>query len=424
MVAALETIPERIGETVLRRVERDDPVNAQFVGLYADAYTALDLGDQEKRERFERRLRETAEEQNTVRIAAYRNGTLVGAMKWFDFTMRLRDRDVLAGGLGSVAVALDARRRGIGHDLVRAFIETYHGRGATIALLHPFRHDFYYAFGFGHGTKMNEFRLSPQTLPARGDPTVVRQVGSESAGAIASCYERVRVKGNGLIVTPPEEFVRQLDDPTLRAFAAVHDGAVSGFIFARPFVEHAQNPNTNALRVFEPMAETPDALLALLAFLRGLGDQFRAIVIQTQNDAFYLVPSDARNGSGRIVQPPAYHETNVQGAGVMYRVLDPREVFAAFGGRSGGALRVVFDIDDPFLAGGGISRELAFDDGGPLALARLTLGVAEFSSLAVGSVGLRSLYELGLAGISDPAAVRRVDRALAAPSPPLCTTRF
>src|SRR5580658_9822911 len=142
-------VPERSGDTALRRIDSDDDANAALVALYADAYTVLDLSTSQKREHYEARLRDGANDPGTVRIAAYRDGRLVGAMRWYDYTMRLRGRDVFAGGLGAVAVALDARRQGIGADLVRAFVDTYGDRGATLALLHPFRHAFYRRLGFG-----------------------------------------------------------------------------------------------------------------------------------------------------------------------------------------------------------------------------------------------------------------------------------
>lgn len=54
----------------------------------------------------------------------------------------------------------------------------------------------------------------------------------------------------------------------------------------------------------------------------------------------------------------------------------------------------------------------------------VALDVAEFSSLLMGAVGFRSLYDFGLATISDPAYVATVDRIFAADRKPICTTAF
>ncbi len=54
----------------------------------------------------------------------------------------------------------------------------------------------------------------------------------------------------------------------------------------------------------------------------------------------------------------------------------------------------------------------------------VALDVAEFSSLLMGAVGFRSLYDFGLATISDPAHIATVDRIFAADQKPICTTAF
>jgi predicted acetyltransferase len=417
--------PGRAGATELRRIGGEDPGNAALVGLYADAYTLLELDDAEKRRRYEEGLRATADDEGTVRLAAYRDGVLVGAMRWYDFTMRLRDRDVFAGGLGAVAVSFDARRRGVGRDLVGAFVETYRRRGAVVALLHPFRHDFYRRYGFGYGTKMNAYRVDPASLPQNGDAGRVRQVDASMAPALAACYERVRQRTNGLIATSASDFRRRLERQGLRAFAYFGDGGdVRGFVLARPYVGEPKTANANELRVYEPIVEGTDALLALLAYLRALRDQFRTIAVETQDDAFHFLLDDPRDGSGRIVQPPAYHATNVQGSGVMYRVLDVARALEAAGAQGGrGGVRATFSVADALIPQNGAPFEVALGAEGGEDVA-VSLNVAEFSSFIVGSATLRALERYGLATFSRPGSAALLDRRFAADRPPLCTTAF
>jgi predicted acetyltransferase len=385
------------------------------------------LSEAEKRERFEKRLREGAGESDGALIAGYRDGVLVGAMDWYDYTMRLRGTDVFAGGLGSVAVSLDARRRGVAGDLVRAFIDAYRARGATVVLLHPFRHDFYRRFGFGHGTKMNRYHVPPLELPEGPGGERVRKVDATAAQAIAACYERVRLRTNGLIVTSADDFRKQLGDATLRCFAYLDEhGEIRGFLLARP-IPRPRDQNDSELRVHEPIVENPAAMRALLAFLRALSDQFARIVLETQDDAFHIVPRDPRDESGRILHPPAYHETNQQGAGVMYRVLDvPRalEALAENAAEREPNVWASLRVHDALIPANSEAFDLALrEDGSPKGVT-LMLDIADFSSLVVGSVRLRSLHHYGLATISDPDAVGPLDRLFAAQSPPLCTTHF
>lgn len=419
-------VPARCGQTVLRRLEADDANVAALVDLYAGAYTVMEMTDAEKRERYETRMRAAIAQNDGVTIAAYRDGALAGVMKWYDYTMRLRTRNVFAGGLGAVAVALDARRRGVAGDLVRAFVEAYRAAGATIALLHPFRHDFYRRFGFGHGTKMNRYRIPPSELPDDAGALRVRQMGPDEAERLAACYERVRARTNGLIVTEAWEFREQLENRALRIFAYVAaDGEVRGFLTTRPMLGKANNANANELRVFEPIAETPAAMRGLLGFLRGLADQFAYVILETQDDAFHIVPRDPRDESGRILHPPAYHETNAQGAGVMYRVLDvPRALEALAGGGARPTVWASLRVLDALIPENAEAFDVALSGDGAVDGVTASLDVADFSSLVVGALRFRTLFHYGLANVSAPEAVPALDRLFAADAPPLCTTHF
>jgi hypothetical protein len=54
----------------------------------------------------------------------------------------------------------------------------------------------------------------------------------------------------------------------------------------------------------------------------------------------------------------------------------------------------------------------------------ITLDVAEFSSMVVGAVGFKQLYDYGLAHISDDAYIDVVQRLFQAEQKSLCMTRF
>jgi predicted acetyltransferase len=416
-------VPASAGATELRIVTPDDAAMAAIADLLIDAYTLISGDTREKREHYVRRLRERTAEPGMMRIAAYRDGMLAGTMAWYDFTMRLRTRDVFAGGIGAVAVAFEARRRGVARELVQAFVEAYAARGAALALLHPFRHDFYRNKGFGYGTKMNRYRFAPEALPGSGRADRVRVARGEDDAAVAACYERVRAVTNGLIATSVAEFRERLDDLGQRVFVYADDaGTVRGYALARPVFDEARS--VPELRVYEPICEEPAALAALLAFFRGLGDQFRTIIVVTQDETLYFVSSDPRSGEARPLHPPAYHETNAQGSGVMYRVLDIPAALAAAGiaAYAGQGARATVTVADAILG----ERSLPFEAQIP-GLERdvaVALDVADFSSLVVGSVRLRALHAYSLAHVSDPAALPALDAAFAADLAPRCTTAF
>ena len=140
---------------------------------------------------------------------------------------------------------------------------------------------------------------------------------------------------------------------------------------------------------------------------------------------------DPRNASASLFES-IHHESNLQGLGLMYRVIDTSGIFNLlqerdFGGQT---CKLRLTIKDSFLPENAGDTFLCFD-GGRLRLVedgdadvQVRLDVAEFSSLLVGTVNFRSLYKYGLADISDPGYVGVVDRIFAVQDKPICTTPF
>ena len=127
-----------------------------------------------------------------------------------------------------------------------------------------------------------------------------------------------------------------------------------------------------------------------------------------------------------------YHETNAQGLGVMYRILDVRALIGALRDCTFGDLNatVRVDVGDAFSGGKRrlvahlLSRRSARTRGrGNGSDVDLAIGVADFSSLMLGAVRLRSLVAYGNAVLSDQRWLARLDAAFDA-EPPQCLTRF
>ena len=87
-------------------------------------------------------------------------------MRLFDFRMTLHETAVSIGGVGGVAVDLAHKKQKVARDMILFFLRHYREKGAALTTLHPFRPDFYRQMGFGHGTKMNQYRVKPASLPA------------------------------------------------------------------------------------------------------------------------------------------------------------------------------------------------------------------------------------------------------------------
>ena len=418
-------------ESVVRPFAIDDPRLDRLVDIWTRAYTSMNAFAPESRQRYIEGVQRLDREPGVSLWAAERGGEIVGGMRLFDFTMRIRSAEGLVGSVGMVAVDLLHKKEGVARDLIVAYLAHYRARGATMAILHPFRPDFYRRMGFGYGTKMNQYRLAPATLPAGGARQWVRDLGLADADALIACYDRVQARTNGLIRKIRTSVEITLSTPEIQTVGYVEEGQVRGFL---AFVFRAGGAMAeNDLVIRELIYESPEALAGLLAFLQSQADQFAVVILPTQEEGFHFLSSDPRDGTGNILHPPAYHETNTQGLGVMYRVIDTPGVFALlrdhdFGGQSC-TLRLTI-VDSFFPANAG-TVTIRFTDGRPEVIAddaadaiALTLDVADFSALLMGSVRFRTLYTYGLATIADPAHVATIDRLFLADAPPLCTTGF
>jgi predicted acetyltransferase len=182
--------------------------------------------------------------------------------------------------------------------------------------------------------------------------------------------------------------------------------------------------------VRELVYDTAADLLELLRFLHLQADQIDRVKFYTQDEFLFYLFHDPRNDTGNLL-PQVYHETNTQGVGIMYRVVNVSRLFEVlkdhnFGHVSCKLKIVLADSFFPENAGkyvvhfqNGLSS-LADDDAYDV---EILLDVSEFSSLVVGAVDFKSLFEYDLVSLSDESYVDTLDRLFAAPKP-ICFTEF
>jgi predicted acetyltransferase len=187
----------------------------------------------------------------------------------------------------------------------------------------------------------------------------------------------------------------------------------------------------NTLQIIEAVYENREALLGLLAFLQSQLDQVAWISYTTYDDSFHFLLSDPRNDSGHII-PSVFHESNTQGVGLMYRVIDIAGLFSHLVGHRFGSesLRLRLNIVDSFVRENEGMFSLSFDQGKLISTepgeeeVTIDLAIPDFSSMIVGAVRFGELYEYGLAQISDQSYLDVVDSLFKLEIKPACLTRF
>lgn len=406
---------------------------ASFARIVAFAYPGIGLHSEEDIERFAQRLAWLAEDPALHFWGLFRDGALLGAMRLHDFTMNLLGTRAAVGGVGLVGVDFAHKQEHVARDLIAFFLRRCRDAGLPLATLYPFRPDFYKVMGFGYGTKMSRYRARPASLPGGGARERVGFLGRADKAAVRACYDRYLSRTHGMIERGERGFERMFDYAESRIVGYREGEEIHGYLRFSFVPARADNYLLNDLQVGELLYETPAALAGLLAFLRSQADQIGWVQFDLQDDSFHHLLLDPRNGTDNLLLP-VYHESNTQGVGLMYRVLDVPRLFQVLGARdfSGQTLRLKLTIADTFLPENAGGTVIAFDGGRPRVATgddgaydvELRLGVADFSSLVMGAVDFASLHRYGLAALSDPTYADQLNALFRVARHPQCVVEF
>lgn len=404
-----------------------------FIDISANAYPGWEpMNSEDGRGRIKQQLAHLHEEVPTKAMhGLFRDGQMLGGMLFHDFMLNFHGAQILSGGIGIVAVEFLHKKEHVAKEMLTYFLRHYRERGGLMAMLYPFRPDFYEKMGFGWGTKMNQYRVLPAALPRGPSKAHVRYLGEDDVLALLGCYNRFTARTHGMIERYESEFAQGIKNPQSRFAGYVKDGQIQGYLMFN--FEKGESFIINDLHVRELVYESREALWELLTFLHSQADQIRRIVFTTQDEFFHHLLRDPRNGTPVLI-PTVFHESNVQGVGLMYRVLDTRGILEALKERDfcGQTCRLKLSVEDSFLPENAGDVVLHFKDGrlrlspegGDAYDVAVRLDIARFSSLLAGAVDFKNLYQYGLADISDLAYIDVVNRIFAVEAKPICMTAF
>lgn len=401
-----------------------------FVTIAANAYPGMAIESPEDRERNRANLEVTYSDPARCLYGLYRGQELLGGMMLWDFTMTMLSMTTLVGGVGYVAVDLLHKKQKVAKELIEFFLHHFRERGATMTALYPFRPDFYKKMGFGYGAKMSHYRVRTSALPAGGPKENVRVLSQADTRDLTCCYNRFAETTHGMIQrTEIQMRSILLDPPGARIVGYENSGNLTGYLGFR--FDRGSTFLQNDLQVDELVFEDRDSLAGLLAFLSTQSDQSEWITISTADDSFHHLLADPRNDTGRLIRP-IYHESNTQGVGLMYRVIDVVSLFDQLSDHNFGAqtCKVEIVINDSFLPQNANATIVHFDGGRPHLPnsndheVTIRLDVSDFSSLLMGVVTFERLFMYGLAELSDLDYLEVVNRLFSVDRKPVCLTRF
>jgi predicted acetyltransferase len=296
-------------------------------------------------------------------------------------------------------------------------------------MLYPFRPDFYKQMGFGYGTKLCQYRVTPAAF-RRASKAHLRPLTVADAAGLHACYSREVTRTHGMCERMPREFERLFDNPARRLIGYEEGSELHGYLaftFQRVRPDHWLH---NDLVIQELVYDTPAALTELVTYLNTQSDQVNRVIVNTPDDTWHHLLHDPRNDSGNVVH--LYHESNTQGVGLMYRVIDVPRLFAQLQAHRFGTATLALEVvlQDSFFPPNHHRTLVRFTQGVAAVQASgapdvtMTLDVAEFSSLLMGAVTFADLYRYGLVTVSHNSYVEPLDRLFHVPQKPRCLTHF
>ena len=352
-----------------------------------------------------------------------KDGRMVALFALYNFRM-YRDGDTIpVGGIGRVAVAPEARLKGVAYKAMERAVQIMEQNGVPLSILYPFRHSFYHKLGWGLVEQVRFYRIPPVAIPAYKDRSdVLPAVTSDDIDAIMSCYHKFASKRNGLLLRDePVWYEHTLKNNLAFICRSAESNAVEGYLLYRYDPHPAEKSFMTSDIILREMIWLNDsALKRLLGFLSAQRDQIGAIEYHDHfTIPFEHILIDPLKMGGRQNMTLGAETAHI-GSGLMGRIIQLRRILAQskFGDGEG---RLIFMVTDElhqantepltveFVNG---RTEFTRQKGGEMTL---KINIATLSSVFWGKLNIAEALDLGLAEIEGKGNTRFIESVLSFP---------
>jgi predicted acetyltransferase len=347
-------------------------------------------------------------------LGAFDAGRLVGMAGTRPHGQRFGGRAVPLGAVYSVAVAPEARGRGLARSLLVQSLARMAAAGQAISTLYPATTKLYRGVGYELGGCHVWRAVAPpllSALPQPGDGRV-RALPPERLSLCDDCYRRIARTTNGFLDRQTSHWQARAEFWSDRSIFVAEDtaGAIQGYLVYRQ-IDGPASAVGGAFRlvVEEMLLASRDAALALLRLLGSWAPQVDRIFFRgpAEEPLLLLLPEQQIETVGEVRW--------------MTRVVDPAAAVAARGFPEGLVAEVHLGVEDPVLGKGEERFVLrvaagrgALEPGGTGAL---RLDVGAFSSLFTGWASTATLARAGRLEGGDASGRAALDAAFTGPTP-------
>lgn len=411
------------------RIVKNDEMDT-FLRISLNAYPRFKMNSTDGfKKTLERLLENRKKDDSSEYYGLFKDSELLGGMKLYNFDMNLMSCEIKTGGIGGVAVDLLHKKEKVCKKLIEYSLRHFRDNNYPLVTLYPFRPDFYKKMGFGFGSKINRFKVTPGSIPS-GKREHIKYISADKKDRLLDCYERYVKNHSGMIHRNPMYFERCFSQFENVIVGYENGGRIDGYIIFTFKDASENNFILNDIEVKEIIYNTSDSLNELLAFLHFQNDQINRVIINTQENDFHFIFDDPRDDSSNLI-PSVYHQISTSGIGFMYRIVDVPCFFNSMKGRKFGneSLSIRFKINDTFLSENNGPFVVDFVEGdlllknNPNPDLDIEIDISDLSSLAVGAIPPSTLYRYGKINLSNPEYLARLDNLFNAPSP-VCMTGF
>jgi len=344
---------------------------------------------------------------DTFGTVAISDGKIVGAEIDIDMTCTVRGKSLRSMGVASVGVLPEARRGGVGVEMLSKALALYRERGMALASLMPFRAPFYRKVGYATCGPRQSIKCPTHRLPNLGSELEVWELPVDDYSAIVPCYEAFALRYSGMNLRAPLQWKAQLGGDNRFAIYAAGN-PVEAYVSTRLKWDF-----WNDVEIRDFAWATPRGYLAILDFFRGLCINKAAIE--------WFAPAD-----DPMIWRYDDQAIEVKHVGHMqYRILDIPRVLGSVTADAEGEF--CFEVDDPQLSENRGPWQVRFRSG-QTEVERggtpdFALGVGALTQAVLGGPSFDDIVRQGAVIVSNPNGIASA-RKLLPPHPTFCMDFF
>jgi predicted acetyltransferase len=236
-------------------------------------------------------------------------------------------RLVPVGGIASVGVAPEARRRGVGTALMEHLHAVSLARGDAIAVLYPFRQAFYGRLGYAATSTYRRMRVSPASVPWTPELGARPATGADREAMKAS-WKDAAARHSGMLDRSERLWESRWTDHATTWLVVEGGSRIEGYL---SWTVQQREPHAATKLVVRELVATTDAamrsLWGLIGAQRGQVAEAHVDVARDHPIEQALVDAD----EGRFGDAHVEHALGEVVAGPMIRILDVARALEARG---------------------------------------------------------------------------------------------